>query len=180
MSKKPKVTFSTFGGWDVWSTALVFLILAFAGMAKSQDVPSSSLEMRLLDCVADERANWSVIGNAEFVGDSWQHTWYTIQQWDNAAGVWIDIQPIPRTIIVPGERLEVTLEDGTAFIYGEPLTADNRGIWADNLYSIATYSMANVSEPYYVAKRSDGAIYLLNVREDGTCKVGWNLGHIDQ
>ncbi|MBY0538519.1 hypothetical protein K2P47_03950 [Patescibacteria group bacterium] len=108
------------------------------------------------------------------------HTWYITQNWDNDAGAWVDIQPIPRTITVPGERLVATLEDGTVLTYGEPLTANNRGIWADNLSSIATYSMANISEPYYVAKRSDGAVYLLNVREDGTCTVGWNLGHIDQ
>ena len=95
-------------------------------------------------------------------------------------GQWVDIQPVPRPIIVPGERLVVTLEDGTGFTYGEPLTEDNRGVWADNLYSIATYSMANVSLPYYVAKRTDGAVYLISVNDEGTCKVGWNLGHIDQ
>lgn len=137
---------------------------------------SASRAQTVLDCVAAERAAWSVIGTAEYVGDPWLHTWYTTQQWDNDVGVWVNIQPIARPIIVPGERLEVTLEDGTVFTYGEPLTDENRGIWADNLYSLATYSMANVSEPYYVAKRSDGAVYLLNVKHDGTCKVGWNLG----
>lgn len=154
--------------------------IAVLGLAIMTCAASASRAQTVLDCVAAERAAWSVIGTAEFVGDPWQHTWYTTQQWDTVVGAWVDIQPIPRMITVPGERLKVTLEDGTEFTYGEPLTKDNRGIWADNLYSIATYSMANVSEPYYVAKRSDGAVYLLNVKEDGTCKVGWNLGHIDQ
>ncbi len=157
---------------DNWLVVFgVIVLVCTASISRAQTV---------LDCVAAERAAWSVIGTAQYVGDPWLYTWYTTQDWDNDAGVWVEIQPIPRSITVPGERLEVTLEDGTAFIYGEPLTADNRGIWADNLYSIATYSMANVTEPYYVAKRSDGAVYLLNVKDDGTCKVGWNLGHIDQ
>lgn len=159
---------------------IIFIaVMAAIGTAKAETPATDASQMKILDCVADERADGSVIGTAEYDGDPWQHIWYTTQEWNNDAGQWVDIKPIPRPIIVPGENLEVILEDGTEFIYGEPLTEDNRGVWADNLYSIATYSMANVSQPYYVAKRSDGAVYLINVDEDGTCKVGWNLGHID-
>lgn len=138
-----------------------------------------ALEIQFYNCIATERAQWSTVGKAEFIGEPWVYSWAVTQEWDNAKGEWVQIIPLHHQLKVPGESLEVTLEDGTRFAYGEPLTEDNRGIWADNLYSIKTYAMANVPGPYVVIKRTDGAVYLLNVKEDGSCKVGWNLGHID-
>ena len=179
MSKKPKVTFSTFGGWNIWGPTLVFVILAFAGMAKGQDVPSSSLEMRLLDCVADERAMWSVVGTADFVGDPWTHTWTTNEEWNNATGKMVAITPVLHTFPVPGEQLKVEFEDGSTFVYGEPLTDKNRVVWADNLGSLALYGMEGLPPPYVTIKRTTGEIILLQVQPDGTCGWGWYLKHPD-
>lgn len=160
--KKPRLTFSSFGGWNIWGPIFVLLILAYAGMAKSQEAPRTpneviqeALEIQLLGCIANERADWSVIGTAEFVGEPWAY---------NDRGI-------------PGERLMVNFEDQTIFSYGGRFNGTDHDIWAKNLTDLQVIGMENMPPPYTAIKRADDAIFLLKADSDGTCRVGWFLGY---
>jgi hypothetical protein len=144
----------------------IFLLVILAGKMSKADA--------LLDCVADERAEWSVIGSAEFVGEPWVYSWTITEEWNNNAGKMIPITPVVHHFPVPGEQLRITFEDGTSFTYGETLTEANRGIWADNLGSLSAYGMDGLPSPYVAAKWRDGSIVLLKIKDDGTCGIGWH------
>lgn len=163
MSGKNKATLSTFGGWNIWGLALVLMLLACAGLAKGQEVPSDphavieeALQVQLLGCIANERAQWSVIGTADFVGEPW---------------VYKDI------VTVPGEQLVVHFDDQTLFSYGEVLDGTSHDIWASNLHALKALGMDNMPPPYTAIKRSDDAIFLLKAGADGSCDVAWFLGY---
>lgn len=174
-------------GGDIILIAVAVLFLAYAGSARSETISvmmpdtliQDALQNQLLDCVTNERAQGSTVGTAEYSGEKWTYSWYTTQDWDSTKGEWFQIKPIPHEIKVPGESLEITFEDGTTLTYGEPLTDVKRGIWADNLSSLAGWATTNLQSSYTAIKRSDGARYLLLVREDGSCAAGWNLGFED-
>ena len=147
------------------------LLLAATGSAQAQE----NREMQLLDCVADARAERAIIGQADYVGEPWVYTWYTTQTWDNDQGQWVDIDTITHQIVVPGERLEVVFEDGAIFTYGAVLNGTNPHLWGDNLSSLKKYGMGDREGPYIAIMETDGLIYLLNLKSDGTCGVGWYL-----
>ncbi len=131
---------------------IIFAIAGFAmiGIARGEEMPST----QLLNCVADERAEWSVIGSADFVGEPWFNEGTT----------------------VPGERLMVHFDDQTLFSYGGSSNGTDHDIWAKNLTELQVIGMDNMPPPYTAVKRSDDAIILLKTKVDGTCSVGWYLG----
>jgi hypothetical protein len=154
--------------WLLILGALGALLLASAAKAAN-----------ILDCVAHERTEWSVIGSADFVGEPWVYSWTIDQEWDNAAGVWRATTLITHQVAVPGEKLLVTFEDGSTFTYGEPLTETNRAIWGDNLSSLADFGMDGMAPPYVAIKRTTGEMLLLKINDDGGCALGWYLGYAE-
>lgn len=156
---------------DVWLVIIGFILLIWAASMTKADT--------MLDCVANERAQWAVVGTAVYTGDPWTYSWSIDQEWDDSQGKYVQITPITMALPVPGEQLVAVFSDDSTFTYGEPLTDTNRGVWADRLSSIATYVMDDAPPPYDVSRREDGSIVILKVLADGTCGWGSYLKHPD-
>lgn len=121
-------------------------------------------------CAETELNAGSTFGEANFVGEPWTYSWTTTTEWDDAARVWRDTDPVVHSLPILGQALQVVFEDNSLFTYGDDLP-ENKPLWGDNLFSIATYAMQGQLPPYLTAHRPDGSIVLL----DEICDEKWFL-----